>query len=76
MDLTQLDADQVTTVDPNILLQRLRDQAAQTMADLDNPDTADEVAANEAAMATAFMELDDWLSRGGFLPGVWQDSNE
>jgi hypothetical protein len=76
MDLTQLDTDQVTSLDPNILLRRLREQAHQTMADLDDPETAEEVTANEAGLATDLLQLDDWLSRGGFLPGAWQDTDE
>lgn len=76
MDLTQLDADKVTAVDPNLLLRRLREQAQQTMADLDNPELAEEVTANEAGLATDFLQLDDWMSRGGFPPGPWQDTSE
>jgi hypothetical protein len=74
--LTQLDADKVTAVDPNLLLRRLRAQAQQTMADLDDPELAEEVTANEAGLATDFLQLDDWMSRGGFFPGPWQDTSE
>jgi hypothetical protein len=76
MDLTSLETDPVTSVDPNVLLRNLRELAAQTMADLDNPETCEEVAANEAALAEAFLQLDDWMSRKGFPPAAWQDSSE
>lgn len=76
MDLTKLDAPPVTAADPNVLLARLRDLAGETMADLDNPAVADDVSAGEAALATVFLQLDDWLARGGFLPTAWQDSDE
>jgi hypothetical protein len=76
MDLSNLESEPVTVVDPNVLLRKLREFAQQTMADLDDPGTADEVASNEAAMAEAFLQLDDWLSRKGFSPTAWQDSSE
>jgi hypothetical protein len=76
MDLTNLDTDPVTAVDPNELLARLREACRQTLADLDDPATSDDVTVNESNMAEAFLQLDDWVSRGGFLPGAWQDTDE
>lgn len=76
MDLTSLEAEPVTSVDPNVLRQRLRDLATETMRDLDDPKTAEEVSGGEAGLATAFLELDDWLARGGFLPSAWQDTDD
>lgn len=75
MDLTNLEAEPVTAVDPNELLKQLRGLAAETMADLDDPEIAEDVSGGEAAMATKFLELDDWLARGGFLPLAWQDND-
>ncbi len=47
-------------MDPNTTLARLRELAA----------AADDV--EEAAeLAEAFHALDEWLSRGGFLPADW-----
>lgn len=76
MDLTNLETEPVTAVDPNALLTKLREAAQQTMSDLDNLDTAEEVPVNEAVLAEAFLQLDDWIARGGFLPGAWQDDTE
>jgi hypothetical protein len=72
MDLSQLETDPVEAVDPNVLLARLREAAQNTMNDLDDPDVAEEVTANEADMATVFLQLDDWMARGGFSPAAWQ----
>jgi hypothetical protein len=66
----------VEAVNPNTLLNRLREAAQETMKTLDDPEMADDVAAAEAELATAFLQLDDWMSRGGFPPGAWQDSDE
>jgi hypothetical protein len=76
MDLSSLESDPVSAVNPNELLNRLREACQQTMTDLDDPETAEEVASNEAVMATLFLQLDDWLSRRGFLPAAWQDTTE
>jgi hypothetical protein len=76
MDLSSLETDPVTTVDPNALLAKLREVAQETMDDLDDPEIADDVSAGEATLATVFLQLDDWLSRRGFLPGAWQDTEE
>jgi hypothetical protein len=72
MDLTSLETDPVSSVDPNVLYDRLRDAASETMQALDDPRTAEDVAAAEATLATAFLQLDDWIARGGFLPAAWQ----
>ncbi len=76
MDLSSLETDPVTVVDPNVLLATLRELAAETMAALDDPDIAEDVSGGEAGMATAFMQLDDWMSRGGFAPHPWQADAE
>jgi hypothetical protein len=76
MDLNSLDADPVSTTDPNVLLSQLRGLANEILADLDNPETAEDVSAGEAGMATLFLQLDDWMSRRGFPPGAWQDTPE
>lgn len=76
MDLTNLETEPVTAVDPNILLTQLRQLAQETMRDLDDLETADDVSAGEAGLATTFLQLDDWIARGGFLPGAWQDTAE
>lgn len=76
MDLSHLITDPINAVDPNVLLASLREAAALTMADLDNPETVDDVTANEATMAEAFLQLDDWIARGGFLPTPWQGDTE
>lgn len=76
MDLSHLETDPVTAVDPNAMLARVRAACQQTMTDLDDPELAGDVPANEAEIATAFLQLDDWIARGGFLPSSWQDTTE
>lgn len=83
MDLDRLEtgptdgpAQPVTAVDPNALLAELRKLANETLDDLDDPVVSEDVSAGEAGLATLFLQLDDWVARGGFLPGAWQDSDE
>lgn len=76
MDLTQLETDPVEAVDPNALLETLRRAAKSTLDALDDLDLCDEVTVNEGAMAEAFLQLDDWMARGGFPPGAWQGAAE
>jgi hypothetical protein len=76
VDLSNLDTEPVTAVDPNALLAKLREAAQQTMSDLDDPETAEEVPVNEAVLAETFLQLDDWVARGGFLPQPWQGDGE
>lgn len=53
-------------MDPNAALERLRELTKRIHeTDEDLFDLADE-------MATTFEGLDEWLSKGGFLPGKWQ----
>jgi hypothetical protein len=77
MDLSTLEVSGgVNAVDPNVLLNTLREAAKDTLAALDDVKEADSVTANEAALAEAFLQLDDWMSRGGFPPQPWQTDTE
>ena len=55
-------------MDPNATLEQLRQLAVQVL----NPDREDALV-DEAAeeMAELVRALDDWISRGGFLPAAW-----
>ena len=53
---------QPTTLDPDDVLHRLRDEARVALCGED---------VSPVAMAEAFQALDDWLCRGGFLPTDW-----
>jgi hypothetical protein len=76
VDLSNLETDPVNAVDPNVLLNTLREAAQQTLDDLEDPETAEMVQANEATLAQTFLMLDDWLARGGFRPLPWQPDAE
>ncbi len=57
-------------MDPNETLRALRAYAAKVLQDNDDPDNG--VDQDEArAFAEAFEHLDQWISRGGFLPESW-----
>ena len=58
-------------MDPNASLEAMRDAlGAMTQAQQDN----DSLSYDEAAYTVAehAQALDDWLTRGGFLPEAWQ----
>lgn len=76
MDLTQITTEAVTVVDPNALLAQLRDAARSTMDAWDDPELSDTVTVNEMQMAEAFLSLDDWVARGGFLPTAWRPDED
>lgn len=57
-------------MDPNELLVALRDCAQ----DIQNGTDEYTFAETAQTMAEKFEALDDWLSRGGFLPGSWQST--
>lgn len=52
-------------MDPNELLRRMREYARQA-------EQGDSVRYNERAIRWCFQELDEWLSKGGFLPKDWE----
>lgn len=55
-------------MDPDEVLTRVRDAIAAL---------ADGGGIEEAAeLIDAFNDLDDWLSRGGFLPSAWSESSD
>lgn len=51
-------------MDPNETLRRIR----ELIMDLPNYAPGDEPAAE---LAVLFIDLDEWLSKGGFLPSAW-----
>lgn len=56
-------------MDPNETLRLLRLTIAQMRVD-ENPDIRK---AHAAEVAEYFEALDEWLSRGGFLPAAWSE---
>lgn len=56
-------------MDPNETLKRLRELSEQGFPTTDNLEDADEFHA-------LFRDLDEWLSKGGFLPTAWQRNVE
>jgi hypothetical protein len=58
-------------MDPNETLRLLRERAANVIrqADegLDNPEACFD-------LAEAFQNLDEWISKGGFLPDAWKNT--
>jgi len=52
-------------MDPNETLKVLREMVARVFAD----DNADD---NATELAETFDNLDNWITRGGFLPEGWQ----
>jgi len=56
-------------MDPNEALRRIRAQAKRASEASTNETAA--IIAEEAL--EAFADLDEWLSRGGFLPSSWSD---
>jgi len=55
-------------MDPNAALKRCRKAAMRILADGRQLSPDEE----ETALAEAFVALDGWLRRGGFLPRDWQ----
>lgn len=55
-------------MDPNETLRRMRVLAS----DLDDNPTLDTVESVAYGLAECVTALDDWLSRGGFLPEAWE----
>lgn len=55
-------------MDPNANLEELRELAQNTLAD----DSADDLPEKAAHLAELFVALDEWLTKGGFLPQAWE----
>lgn len=58
-------------MDPNETLHRLRELTNEAIEESGAPRTD---LAGE--LGEAFNALDDWLSKGGFLPGAWREGGE
>lgn len=58
-------------MDPNATLRELRQLAAQIITDYDDVEGngIDQDDANR--LAELVEALDDWITKGGFLPGAW-----
>jgi hypothetical protein len=56
-------------MDPNLTLRALRALAAKVLYDWENGNRVDRDAVR--ALAERFEYLDEWISRGGFLPEPW-----
>lgn len=64
-------------MDPNEALRMIRELVDATAADLDDEHAADvtddvERSGRATELVDTFRGLDEWLSRGGFLPTEWQ----
>ena len=60
-------------MDPNATLAELRGAASRIVDELDHerqPDLDD-----VQRIAEAFQDLDEWLSKGGFLPADWTNES-
>ena len=58
-------------MDPDVALEVARESAAGIMAALDSENAA-EILMYAEMLAERFQALDEWLTRGGFLPAAWQ----
>lgn len=59
-------------MDPNTLLRILRDLAQKLLDDDANAYTGNETPEQAAELlAQGLQDLDEWLSKGGFLPAAW-----
>lgn len=65
-------------MDPNTSLAELRRRAARLIDELSNGDAPDEkseyIYSEAYELAELVEALDQWLSRGGFLPEGWRQS--
>lgn len=53
-------------MDPNCVLARIRELVVAS------PDTSGDAVEQLADLQEAFDNLDEWLSKGGYLPADWQ----
>lgn len=58
-------------MDPNVALRALRALAAKVLYDHENAEGNGVDQDDARALAERFQHLDEWLSRGGFLPQPW-----
>jgi hypothetical protein len=58
-------------MDPDVALRALRALAAKVLRDYENGEGAGIDDDDACALAQRFADLDEWLSRGGFLPQPW-----
>jgi hypothetical protein len=56
-------------MDPDEVLKRIREACAELDSELASSDHVS--AASAGALVSAVQDLDEWLSRGGFLPIAW-----
>lgn len=58
-------------MDPNEALRRLREYASEVISAYDDIEP-DDPRSNQLALAESFLDLDEWLTKGGFVPDGWQ----
>ena len=63
-------------MDPNETLRRLRALAATILGDHENPDGNGVDQDDAAALAEHVNALDEWITRGGFLPEPWANGGK
>lgn len=61
-------------MDPNETLRMARTAAAAITSAIDNEE--DVQFGNVERLAEAFEALDEWLSKGGFVPDAWRRGDE
>jgi hypothetical protein len=59
-------------VDPNTNLAEMRELAAAILNDQSCPDPYEPSAAQAERLAELVQALDEWLTKGGFLPHDWR----
>jgi hypothetical protein len=60
-------------VDPEETLEELRNMSAEIMKNADSvhPPTHNWLAGAAVELAEKFQAMDEWISKGGFLPKAW-----
>ena len=58
-------------MDPNAALRALRELSRSALEDADGFDSSD-FSTTMCALAENFQALDEWISKGGFLPEGWK----
>jgi hypothetical protein len=61
-------------LDPNKTLSDIRAVVRRIHQAEDNDASAEDIARDAGELATLVQALDEWLTRGGFLPDAWRRS--
>jgi hypothetical protein len=61
-------------MDPNAALENARNAAREFIRGIDKEHPTEDILDNANTLAEAFQALDQWITRGGFLPSAWDES--